>query len=297
MTKAAAIEPARLPAPNTVDEHAIQLIDLALAEDCGPGDWTSRWTVPARMRGVAEIVAKAEGVLAGLAPATAVFLRLDPRVELDFRMADGQTIAPGDLICRINGPARALLTGERVALNFLMRLSAVATVTRRFMNEVAGTGVSILDTRKTTPGWRSLEKAAVRAGGGENHRKGLYDVVLIKDNHTAIAGGLAEALARVREQNTRGLPVIVEVHDFEQLEIALDAAVDRILIDNFDTGQLREAVRRARRRTSPPALEASGNMTLDNVREVAETGVDFISVGALTHSAPALDMSLRIVES
>lgn len=296
MSKVSVIEPARLPAPNTVDEQALALIDLALAEDCGAGDWTSRWTVHARTRAVAEIVSKSEGVVAGLAPAMAVFLRLDPRVEPDTLVADGDHITPGDLIARLKGPARTLLTGERVALNFLQRLSGVATLTRHFVDAIEGTGARILDTRKTTPGWRGLEKAAVRAGGGENHRRGLYDVVLIKDNHTAIVGGIAEAILRVREQNNRRLAVIVEVHDLADVEVALDAGADRLLFDNFDVDVLREAVRRVRRRRVRPELEASGNMTLARVREVAETGVDFISVGALTHSAPALDLSLRVVK-
>ena len=295
MTRPAAIEPARLPAPNTVDDQALRLIDLALAEDAGAGDWTTRWTVPARARAAAEIRAKAKGVVAGLAPATAVFLRLDPRVEPDILITDGGRVTPGDLICRLAGPARALLTGERVALNFLQRLSGVDMLTRRFVDAVDGTGARILDTRKTTPGWRGLEKAAVRAGGGENHRIGLYDAILIKENHAALSGGLAEAVARVREQNTRNLPVIVEVHSLAELEPALEAGADRLLLDNLDDHTLAEVVRRTRRRRNRPMLEASGNITLERVRSVAATGVDFISIGAVTHSAPALDLSLRIL--
>jgi nicotinate-nucleotide pyrophosphorylase (carboxylating) len=252
--------------------------------------------VPARARATAEIVSKATGILAGIAPTTAVYHRLDPRVELDIYIADGEPVDPGDVICRLSGPARALLTGERVALNFLQHLSGIATLTRQFVEAVENTGAKILDTRKTTPGWRGLEKAAVRAGGGLNHRTGLYDAVLIKDNHVAAAGGLAEAVSRVREQNTRELPVIVEVHSLDEMNTALDADVDRILLDNLGIAEMTEAVRRARRRKNRPALEASGNMTLDRVRQVAEAGVDFISVGALTHSAPALDMSMRIVK-
>jgi nicotinate-nucleotide pyrophosphorylase (carboxylating) len=198
------------------------------------------------------------------------------------------------VILTLRGPGRAILTGERVALNFLQRLSGVATTTRRFADAVAGTNARILDTRKTTPGWRTLEKAAVRAGGGENHRHGLYDAVLVKDNHIAIAGGIEEAIRRIRDHNVQGLPVIVEVRTLEELDAVLEHTVDRILLDNMDTASLREAVRRTRCRTGP-ALEASGNMSLDRVREVAGTGVDFISVGALTHSAPAMDLSLRIV--
>ncbi|MGH7578418.1 MAG: carboxylating nicotinate-nucleotide diphosphorylase [Longimicrobiales bacterium] len=285
----------RAPLPILVDETTLSLIDLALAEDCGPGDWTSQWVVHARTRAAAEIASKAEGVVAGLAPAVSTFLRIDPRIEVDVVSDDGASITPGDVICRLKGPARALLTGERVALNYLQHLSGVATLTRRFVDAIAGTGARILDTRKTLPGWRVLEKAAVRAGGGENHRMGLYDAVLVKDNHIALAGDVAEAIARVREQNARGLPVIVEVHDLDDIDVVLDAGADRLLLDNFDIDGLRAAVRHARARDNPPELEASGNVTLERVRDIAETGVDFISVGALTHSARALDLSMRIV--
>ncbi len=279
----------------TVEDDVLHLIDLALAEDRGPGDVTSRWVIPARTRVRAEIVAKAEGVIAGVTPARAVFLRLDPRVDSRVIADDGTRVAPGDVVLTLRGPGRAILTGERVALNFLQRLSGVASVTRCFVDAVAGTSARILDTRKTTPGWRSLEKAAVRAGGGENHRHGLYDAVLIKDNHIAIAGGIDEAIQRVRELNSKGLPVIVEASTLVDVDAALAAGADRILLDNMDAATMREAVERARHQSDAPALEASGNMTLDRIRAVAETGVDFISVGSLTHSAPALDLSLRIL--
>jgi nicotinate-nucleotide pyrophosphorylase (carboxylating) len=275
-----------------IDDTTLRLIDLALEEDRGPGDWTTRWTVPARTRARALIMAKEDGILAGIGIAATVFQRLDPRVKCDIRAADGTRVAPGDVVCTIAGPARGILTGERVALNFAQRLSGVATLTRRFVEAVAGTTCRILDTRKTTPGWRSLEKAAVLAGGGYNHRAGLYDMVLIKDNHKAVAGGLASAIARVRDQNTRRLPVCVEVHSLAELDAAFAMGVDRILLDNLSTPELAEAALRARRQHPRPQLEASGNMTLDRVAEVAATGVDYISVGALTHSAPALDLSL-----
>jgi nicotinate-nucleotide pyrophosphorylase (carboxylating) len=277
-----------------VDDAALHLVDLALAEDRGPGDWTTRWIVSARTRVHAAIVGKAEGVVAGIDLARAVFLRLDPRADFEVLVADGERVTPGETILRLRGPGRAVLTGERVALNFLQRLSGIATLTRRFVEAIAGTGASILDTRKTTPGWRALEKAAVRAGGGENHRSGLYDMVLIKENHIAIAGGIAEAVKRVREQNLKKLPITVEVHSLEGLDAALDARVDRLLLDNLDTPTLRAIVKRVARLEQRPRLEASGNMSLDRVRDVAETGVDFISVGSLTHSAPALDLSLLI---
>ncbi len=278
-----------------LDDAALKLIDLALAEDRGAGDWTTRWIVSARTRGEAEIVAKEAGVIAGLALASAVFLRLDPRVEFEAAVSDGDSVQPGQRIASITGPARAILTGERTALNFLQRLSGVATATRRFVDAVAGTRTRILDTRKTTPAWRSLEKGAVRAGGGDNHRLGLYDMILIKENHAAQAGGVAEAIRRVRDANTRDLRVEVEIHDLSELQAAIDARVDRVLLDNMNTDQIREAVKLVRRRATGIEIEASGNMTLDRVRAVADAGVDFISVGAITHSATALDLSLRML--
>ncbi|HSJ16070.1 MAG TPA: carboxylating nicotinate-nucleotide diphosphorylase [Longimicrobiales bacterium] len=280
-----------------VDDDALHLIALALAEDRGAGDWTTRWTVPARTHGEAQIVAKAAGVIAGVGLAAAVFLRLDPRVEFDVAVTDGGAVQPGDVVCTVHGPARALLTGERVALNFLQRLSGIATLTRRYADALAGTGTQLLDTRKTTPGWRTLEKGAVRAGGGANHRAGLYDMIMIKDNHKSIAGGIEAAVARVRDQNARALPVCVEVHSLDELDSALAAGVDRLLLDNMDLETLAAAVRKAQRVRPRPALEASGNMTLERIRQVAATGVDFISVGALTHSAPALDLSMRFLHA
>lgn len=277
-----------------LDDAALRLIDLALAEDRGAGDWTTRWIVSARARAVATIVAKEAGVISGLALASAVFLRLDPRVEFEAAVSDGDRVEPGQLVATISGPARAVLTGERTALNFLQRLSGIATLTRKFVDAVAGTRTRILDTRKTTPAWRALEKAAVRAGGGENHRFGLFDMILIKENHTAAAGGVAEAIRRVQDANTKGLRVEVEIHDLSELRAALDARVDRVLLDNMDLEQIREAVKLVRKRAAGIEIEASGNMTLDRVHAVADAGVDFISVGALTHSATALDLSLRL---
>ena len=278
----------------TIDENQLQLIDLALAEDRGPGDWTTRWIVPARTRAIATIIAKAPGVISGLGVASAVFLRLDPRVEVTTDFSEGHAIEAGRTICTVKGPARALLTGERTALNFLQRLCGIATLTRTYVAAVAGTRTVILDTRKTTPAWRVLEKAAVRAGGGQNHRTGLYDMILIKENHIEIAGGLAEAITRVRDANSKGLRVEVEVRNMDELKSALDAGCDRVLLDNMDVKALRDAVALARKLSPETEIEASGNMTLDRVRAVAETGVDFISVGALTHSAKALDISLDL---
>ena len=279
-----------------IDDAALRLIDLALAEDRGPGDWTTRWIVSARTKASAEIVAKEDGVIAGLALASAVFLRLDPRVEFEATVSDGDRVSNGQVVCTIRGPARAILTGERTALNFLQRLSGIATATRRYVDAIAGTRTRILDTRKTTPAWRILEKGAVRAGGGENHRVGLFDMVLIKENHAAIAGGIEEAVRRVRDANTKGLRIEVEARNLDEVRTALDARVDRVLLDNMDTQMIREAVRMIRKRATGVEIEASGNMTLERVREVAEAGVDYISVGAITHSARALDLSLRIPE-
>jgi nicotinate-nucleotide pyrophosphorylase (carboxylating) len=284
----------RGPAILAVDDAALHLIDLALHEDRGAGDWTTRWIVPARTQVGATIIAKADGIVAGVALAAAVFLRLDPRVDFQPISGDGHRVTAGDHVARVTGPARAVLTGERTALNFLQHLSGIATLTSTFVDAVRGTGARILDTRKTIPGWRSLEKAAVRAGGGDNHRAGLYDMVLIKENHVAIAGGIAEAIRRVRDHNSKGLEVTVEVHSMAELDAALQGGADRILLDNMDTAAIAAAVDRIRRLQDPPLIEASGNMSLERVRDVAAAGVDFISVGALTHSAPALDMSLLL---
>jgi nicotinate-nucleotide pyrophosphorylase (carboxylating) len=287
-TRSKAIAPPQF----SVNEEELRLIGMALDEDKGSGDWTTRWVVPARTRGHGRIIAKAEGVIAGLAVASAVFTRLDPRVEIRSELTDGARVADGDIVCTIRGPARTILTGERTALNFMQRLSGIATLTRKFVDAVAGTGAQILDTRKTTPGWRSLEKAAVKAGGGENHRFGLFDMVLIKENHVQIAGGVAEAIKRVRDANNKELRVECEVRDKEELRAAVDAGCDIILLDNMDVQAIREAVRVIKQRAPQIKTEASGNMTLERVRTVAETGVDYISVGALTHSVPALDLSL-----
>ena len=270
------------------------VIDAALREDVGSGDWTSIFTVPPDLPGHARIIAKADGVVAGTDVARRVFLRVDPQLAVNIPVADGDAVVRGDVICVIDGAARSILTAERTALNFLQRLSGVATMTRRFADEVRGTSARILDTRKTTPGLRLLEKAAVLAGGGRNHRVGLFDMILIKENHIAAAGGITAAVARVREQNSASLGVEVEVRNMEEFDEALAARPDRILLDNMNLQAMREAVSRAKALSPRPELEASGNMSLERVADVARTGVDFISVGALTHSAPALDLSLLI---
>ena len=269
-----------------------ELIEAALAEDVGNGDRTTRWTVPAGARAEARIIAKASGVVAGLDAAREVLLTVDPSIEVTAVLNDGDRVAPGDLVMRLAGPAASLLSAERVALNFLQRLSGVATLTRSYVDRVAGTGARILDTRKTTPGMRMLEKEAVRAGGGSNHRIGLFDMVLIKENHVAAAGGITAAVDSVRKHNAEGLRVEVETRDLAEVEEALRAGVDVILLDNMSLDGLRQAVALVSASGAATQTEASGGVNLETVRAIAETGVDLISVGALTHSAPALDLSL-----
>lgn len=277
----------------TLDETIQTLVRLALDEDLGErGDITSKATiaVDARIRG--KIFAKAPGVIAGLAAAKAVYQCVDPNVVFEPQIEDGSLVVPGTLVCTVSGRGRSILTGERVALNFLQRLSGIATLTAQYVQAVVGTKAVILDTRKTTPSWRLLEKYAVRMGGGQNHRIGLYDMVMIKDNHIEAAGGISAAVGQVRAYpEAKGLPIILEVENLNQLREALELGVDRILLDNMDEATMREAVAITGGRIP---LEASGNMTLERVAAVAATGVDFISVGALTHSAPALDLSMRL---
>jgi len=269
-----------------------ELIDLALAEDIGAGDLTAAAVVPAGARARARVVQKAEGVVAGLEVAEAVFRRLDPTVRWRAHAPEGEPGAPGRLVAELAGSAAPTLAGERVALNFLGRLSGVATLTARYVRAVQGTGATILDTRKTTPGLRALEKRAVAAGGGTNHRSGLHDALLVKENHAAIAGGVgAAARAAVAAGARTGREVVVECASLEEVDEALAAGAPRILLDNLSLVALREVVSRARGRARS---EASGGVTLDTVRAIAETGVDFISVGALTHSAPALDLSITV---
>jgi len=267
------------------------IIANALAEDIGDGDVTTLNTVPpdAVLRGV--FLAKEAGVVAGLEVTRRVFQQVDPAVELAFDVVDGERVEARQVFGSVRGPGRALLTGERAALNFLQRMSGIATLTRRYVDAVAGTPAVILDTRKTAPGLRVLDKWAVRLGGGQNHRIGLYDMAMIKDNHIAAVGGIAEAVRRVREGDPRGRPIEVEVATLEQLREALDQPIDRILLDNMSLEQMREAVQIAAARIP---LEASGNVNLNTVAAIAATGVDYISSGALTHSVRALDISLDI---
>ncbi len=268
------------------------IIDLALAEDVGAGDVTVRHFTDAARRGVAVIVAREAGVLAGADVAAEVFRRVDATLDVACPREDGAELRPGDEVLRVHGALGSLLTGERTALNFLQRLSGVATLTRRYVEAIAGTGCRLLDTRKTTPGFRLLEKAAVRAGGGTNHRLGLHDMVMVKDNH--LAGGLTgPALAAgVAAARAAGLRVEVEADTVEQaLAFFAIPGIDVVLLDNMPVAEMRRAVAA---RPAGVQLEASGGITLANIREVAGTGVDFVSIGALTHSARALDLSLEL---
>jgi len=267
----------------------ITCIKRALDEEIGAGDVTTNGIVPAKASLRGRIVAKQAGVVAGLEVAKTVLLTLDERVEFESHVVDGDTVRHKTSLATLSGPARALLTGERTALNFLGRMSGIATLTREFVNAVAGTRATILDTRKTAPGLRSVDKLAVRLGGGQNHRAGLFDMVLIKDNHIDFAGSITTAVERVRATGT-SLEIEVETRTLADVQEALGLQVDRILLDNMSAEMMCEAVEMNAGRAK---LEASGNVTLDNVLEVARTGVDYISVGALTHSARVFDVSLE----
>jgi nicotinate-nucleotide pyrophosphorylase (carboxylating) len=275
------------PSDDTLDA----IVRLALAEDLGDGDVTTLNTIPPDAAYAGDFLVKAPGVIAGLQVAQRVFVLLDRSVELHILAGDGDRVDRGDIVGVVTGPGRAILSGERVALNLLQRMSGIATATRRYVDAVAGTRAVILDTRKTAPGLRVLDKWAVRLGGGQNHRIGLYDMALIKDNHIAAVGSITEAVRRVREGDQRHRPIEVEVTNLDQLREALASAIDRILLDNMSHEMMRAAVEIA---AGKIPLEASGNVTLDTVAAIAVTGVDFISVGALTHSVKALDVSLDL---
>jgi len=275
-----------------IDFQVETLIRYALAEDIGSGDVTTRAVIPDETRGNAHIIAKEPLVVAGTEVARRVFLLVDPSLRVGICKHDGSHARPGDLLVEVSGGVSTMLMAERTAVNFLQRLSGIATLTRAFVERVAGTSARIVDTRKTTPGWRVLEKAAVRAGGGCNHRFGLYDGVLIKDNHIAAVGGVGPAVAAIRRQIPHTLKIEVEVETLDELDEAIAVGADAVLLDNMAPAVMAEAVRRAGGRLT---LEASGGISLDNVREVAETGVHLISVGALTHSARGVDISMEIV--
>ena len=265
------------------------IVRRALEEDVRGGDVTTDATVPATLRARGVFLVKADCVLAGIDIALEAFRQVDPAIEVTLHKHDGDTCRAGDLIGAIAGPARVLLVGERTALNFLQRLSGIATRARQFVDAAQGR-LTVLDTRKTTPTLRALEKYAVRAGGATNHRVGLFDAVLIKDNHVRLAGGVAAAVASARARNPH-MPVEVEAQTLAEVDQALDAGAEVILVDNMDLGAMREAVRRAKGRAK---IEISGGVTLPRIPELAATGADFVSVGALTHSAPAVDISFEI---
>lgn len=269
------------------------LFDLAYAEDIGDGDITTNNLIPAGEIKTARLVAKEEGVVAGLPVSEMVFKKFDPNIVWDEKLPDGSKVKPGDVLVEFKGNYRALLTGERKALNFLQRLSGIATYANQCMQEIDGTNVEILDTRKTLPGYRHLDKYAVRMGGASNHRFGLYDMVMIKDNHIQIAGGIKEAVVAIRKRIPKSIKIEVETSNLEQVKEALAVGVDIIMLDNMSSKLMQEAVEIIDRRAK---IEASGNMTIKRIRKVANTGVDYISIGALTHSVKALDISQRIID-
>lgn len=269
------------------------LFDLAYAEDIGDGDITTNNLVPPDKNKTAILVAKEEGVVAGLPVAEMVFKKFDKNIEWKEKLPDGSKVKPGDTLVEFKGNYRALLTGERKALNFLQRLSGIATYANLCMKEIEGTHVEILDTRKTLPGYRHLDKYAVRMGGASNHRFGLYDMVMIKDNHIQIAGGIKEAVDAIRKKVPKSIKIEVETTNLDLVQQALDADVDIIMLDNMSSKMMREAVKLINKRAK---IEASGNMTIKRIHKVASTGVDYISIGALTHSVKALDISQRIID-
>lgn len=280
------IEPQLIPDVSPEIEACIQ---RALAEDLGSGDATTNAIVSPGLRIRGDIIAKQAGIIAGLDVAAKVFFTLDETVVFETNVSEGEQVADGTVVAKLYGPARALLTAERSALNFLGRMSGIATLTRHFVDKVAGTSAKILDTRKTAPGLRVVDKLAVLRGGGCNHRQGLFDMILIKDNHIAAAGSLAQAVSRVRDSGT-SLEIEIEATKLQDVEAAIALGVQRILLDNMSLTMMKEAVRLTAKRAQ---LEASGNVTLETVAKIAETGVDYISVGALTHSAKVFDVSLK----
>lgn len=280
--------------PEPVLDQTRKLLELAIEEDLGPvGDVTSVATIPESVMGNGTFVAKQDLVVCGLFAAELVFAHLAPGARVEIEVADGARVKKGQSVGRVSGPAREILGAERIALNFLQRLSGIATMTARFVDAAKGKA-AILDTRKTAPGWRALDKYAVACGGGKNHRFGLFDGILIKDNHVAAGGGVKKVIERARAGASNFLKVEVEVGSFDQLKEAIEAEPDLILLDNFDAAGLKKCVEIVRASGKKIPLEASGGVTLERVGELAATGVDFLSSGSLTHSAPAADLSLEL---
>ncbi len=276
-------------------EDALTLIRLALAEDVGSGDVTSLWTISPEQIQTATLIAKEEGVIAGMAIPALVYAEMGVEMKIETFVQDGDSVKKGDRIMTLTGTTQALLTGERTLLNFMQQLSGVATIAQRYAQALQGGKTKVLDTRKTIPGFRRLQKYAVRAGGGANHRMGLHDMVLVKDNHIEACGGVLPAFERVKSQNLRNLRVEMEVESLDQLRSLLHKGVDVIMLDNMDNATMAEAVRIVQESGDRVELEASGNMNLERLREIAPIGVDYVSVGALTHSVKALDISMRIL--
>jgi nicotinate-nucleotide pyrophosphorylase (carboxylating) len=277
----------------TLPDDITETVCRALAEDVGGGDLTAA-LIAADASAEAQVIAREDAVLCGEPWFDEVYRQVDDNIRIVWHARDGDSIRAGEILCRVTGPARGLLTGERVALNFLQFLSGVATRTRQYVDAVRGTGTIILDTRKTVPGLRRAQKYAVACGGGQNHRMGLYDAILIKENHIAAAGSITAALEAAHRSAPRGISVEIEVENIEQLREALAAGADRLLLDNFSVGQLKIAVAETRRRAK---LEASGGINLTNIRAFAETGVDVISVGDMTKNVRAVDLSMRFAHA
>ncbi len=277
----------------TRDELVDDLLTLAFAEDVGDGDATTLSTIPADAMGRQRLIVKEEGILAGVDVAREVFRKFDPSLKMTVYINDGARVKPGDIAFEVEGPVRSLLQTERTMLNIMQRMSGIATMTDKYQSRLAGLKAKVLDTRKTTPGMRMLEKEAVAIGGGMNHRIGLFDMVLIKDNHVDFAGGITKAVNAAKKwckENGKDLKIEVEVRNTPEIEEALAAGVDRIMLDNFTPERTREAVKLINGRTE---VESSGGITLGTLRDYGECGVDFISVGALTHSVKGLDMSFK----
>lgn len=277
----------------TKEELIDDLLDLAFAEDVGDGDHTTLSTIPADEMGRQQLIIKEEGILSGVDIARRVFEKFDPSLKMTVMIGDGSHVKPGDVAFVVEGPVRSLLQTERVMLNIMQRMSGIATTTARYQKELEGLKTKVLDTRKTTPGMRLLEKEAVKTGGGENHRIGLFDMILIKDNHVDFAGGIDKAVAAAKnycKANGKDLRIEVEVRNTDEINQALAAGVDRIMLDNFTPERTREAVKLI---NGACEIESSGGITLETLRQYGECGVDYISVGALTHSVKGLDMSFK----
>ncbi len=276
-----------------------QLIDLAFAEDIRDGDHTTLSIIPASEYGRQQLIIKEEGIVAGVEIARMVFERFDPALEMKVFIEDGAHVKPGDIVFEVYGPVRSLLQTERTMLNIMQRMSGIATITAKYQAELQGLKTKVLDTRKTTPGMRLFEKMAVKIGGGSNHRIGLFDMILIKDNHVDFAGGIPKAVASVREylrRNHKNLKIEQEVRNTDEINQAIEAGVDRIMLDNFSPERTREAVELIRSLNPAIEIESSGGITIDTLRKYGECGVDFISIGALTHSVKSLDMSFKAVK-